>query len=89
MRTFLAWCIERGWLRGENPVADVKGVGKRRPRGKSLGKTGNELRIREARAWYQHAIYLAHRGDQGAVAALVALLLGLRASEITRVAWPT
>lgn len=48
-KTFLAWCTTRGWLR-ENPLGDVKGIGKRRPRGKSLGKAGNELRVREARA---------------------------------------
>jgi integrase len=83
VRTFLAWCIEQGWLRGANPCADVKGIGKRRPRGKSLGKSGNELRVRDARAWYEMAIYRAHRGDDGAIAALVALLLGMRASEIT------
>lgn len=81
-RTFLAWCIERGWIRGANPAADVKGVGKRRPRGKSLGKSGNELRVREARAWYAKALELADGDDQGAIAALVALLLGMRASEI-------
>lgn len=82
VRTFLAWCIERDWIRGENPAADVKGVGKRRPRGKSLGKDGNELRTKQARLWYEMAVYRAHRGDEGAIAALVALLLGMRASEI-------
>lgn len=82
VRTFLAWCIERGWLRGENPTADVKGIGKRRPRGKSLGKSGAELRVKEARAWYATALDLADGDDQGAIAALVALLLGLRANEI-------
>ncbi len=81
-KSFLGWCETRGWVRG-NALADVKGIGKRRPRGKSLGKAGNELRVREARAWYEHAVYCAHRGDQGAIAALVALLLGMRASEIT------
>jgi integrase len=81
-RTFLAWCIERGYLRGANPLENVKGVGKRRPRGKSLGKSGNELRVKEARAWYAKALELADGDDQGAIAALVALLLGLRANEI-------
>lgn len=80
--TFLAWCIERGWLHGENPLEGVRGVGKRRPRGKSLGKSGNELRVKEARAWYVTALELAEEDDQGAIAALVALLLGMRASEI-------
>ena len=80
-RSFLTWCIARGWIR-ENPLAEVAGVGKRRPRGKSLGKSGNELRVKETRAWFEKAIELADEDDQGAIAALVALLLGLRASEI-------
>jgi integrase len=80
-RSFLAWYVERGWLR-ENPLAGVKDIGKRRLRGKSLGKEGNTLRVKEARAWYAKAIELAASGDQGAIAALVAMLLGMRASEI-------
>lgn len=79
-KTFLAWCVERHYL-SSNPLAAVKGVGKLRPRGKSLGKAGNELRIREARAWYAKALELADKSE-GAVAALVALLLGMRAGEI-------
>ena len=82
VRTFLSWCIDKGWIRGGNPAADVKGVGKRRPRGKSLGKSGNELRVKDARAWYLKALELADADDSGAIAALVALLLGMRANEI-------
>jgi integrase len=81
-RTFLGWCIERGWIRGDNPLAEIKGVGKRRPRGKSLGQSGTELRVKETRAWYTKALELAENDDEGAIAALVALLLGMRASEI-------
>lgn len=81
VKSFLAWCVERGWI-AENPCAKVEGIGKRRPRGKSLGKAGNELRVKQARVWYRKALELATGGDQGAIAALVALLLGLRASEI-------
>lgn len=80
-KSFLVWCVKQGWL-SENPLADVEGIGKRRPRGKSLGKAGNELRVKQARAWYGKALELAGEGDQGAIAALVALLLGMRASEI-------
>lgn len=80
-KSFLEWCVGRGWMR-ENPLTGVAGIGKRRPRGKSLGKAGNTLRVREARAWYAKALELADGGDQGAIAALVALLLGLRAGEI-------
>lgn len=82
VKTFLSWCIEQGWLRGANPFDDVKGVGKRRPRGKSLGASGNELRVRETRAWFTKACELAEADDEGAIAALVALLLGMRANEI-------
>lgn len=77
----LAFCVQRGWLR-TNPLADVKGLGKRRPRGLSLGKEGNELRVSQARAWYGKALELAADGDEGAVAGLIALLLGMRATEI-------
>ena len=80
-KSFLVWCVERGWLR-ENPCEGIKGIGKRRPRGKSLGKGGHTLRVKEARAWYNKAVDLADGGDEGATAALVALLLGMRASEI-------
>lgn len=82
VKTFLNWCIDEGILRGENPAAKVVGVGKRRPRGKSLGKSGAELRVRETRVWYTTAMELADGDDQGAIAALVALLLGMRANEI-------
>lgn len=82
VKSFLAWCIERRYFIGENPFAGVKGIGRLRPRGKSLGKSGTELRVREARAWYRKALELADK-DERAVAALVALLLGMRANEIT------
>jgi hypothetical protein len=47
-KSFLAWCVKRGWI-AANPLAAVEGIGKRRPRGKSLGKAGNELRVKQAR----------------------------------------
>ena len=81
MKRFLGWCHDCGWLR-ENAVASIKGVGKLRPRGKSLGKSGNELRVKQARLWYVKALELATAGDEGATAGLVALLLGMRAGEI-------
>jgi integrase len=80
-RTFLEWCVKQGWI-AANPLAGVEGIGRRRPRGKSLGKSGNELRVKGARLWYQAALALANAGDLGATAALVAMLLGMRASEI-------
>jgi integrase len=81
-RTFLNWCIGKRWLRGENPLAEIEGKGKRRPRGKSLGKDGGTLRVKQARAWYRKALDLANQSDEGAIAALVGCLLGMRASEI-------
>ena len=81
VKSMLAWCEKRGWLRA-NPAEEVEGIGKRRPRGKSLGKAGNELRVKQARAWYMKALDLADGGDEGATASLLALVLGMRASEI-------
>lgn len=83
VKAFLEWCRQapRGWIK-ENPFAEVRGVGKLRPRGKSLGKSGNELRVKGAREWYAKALALAADGDQGAIAGLTALLLGMRAGEI-------
>lgn len=81
VKSFLSWCVERGYL-PENPAAEIKGIGTRRPRGKSLGKAGIELRVKQARAVYAKAVELASDGDDGATAVLVALLLGLRAGEI-------
>lgn len=73
-KSFLTWAQRRGWT-SENALATVEGVG-RRKRGKP------QLRIEESRAWYAKAVELAAAGDHGAVAALMAMLLGIRASEI-------
>lgn len=83
VKAFLEWCrrAPQGWIK-ENPFAEVRGVGKLRPRGKSLGKSGNELRVQGARKWYGKALELAADGDEGAIAGLTALLLGMRAGEI-------
>lgn len=69
-----AWCTGKHWLRA-NPLAAVEGKGKRRH-----GKA--QLRIDEARRWMAKATELADAGDVGAVAAMMTLLLGMRASEI-------
>jgi integrase len=45
-------------------------------------KAKPQLRIDEARRWMARAIELADAGEAGAVAAMMALLLGMRASEI-------
>lgn len=74
-KTWAAWCVGRGWLR-ENPFAEVKALG-RKNRGK-VQLTGDE-----AKKWTAKAIELAQDGEPGPVAALCALLLGLRAGEVT------
>ena len=76
-KTFLRWCSgrPRRWV-SRSPIEEVQGAGKRRH-----GKP--QLRIDEARRWVGKAMELAGRGEPGAVAALVSLLMGMRASEIT------
>ena len=73
-RMLMKFAIGKRWLKG-SPVDGVEGLGKRKH-----GKP--QLRIDEARRWTATAIGLADQGDVGAVVALVALLLGMRASEI-------
>lgn len=75
-RSFAKWCSSRNWLRGENPLAKVEGVGKRRH-----GKP--QLRIDDARVWTEKAMELAQAGDDGALAGLMTLFMANRASEIT------
>ena len=73
-RTFLKWCTGKGLLRA-TPLEGVQGTGKRRH-----GKP--QLRIDEARKWQAKAVLLAEEGEDGAVAALVTLVMGLRAREV-------
>ena len=74
-RTFLNWCVKpQQWLKA-NPLAEVTGTGRRRH-----GKP--QLRIDEARRLRLVCHEKARDGDDGAVAVLVGLLMGLRAQEI-------
>lgn len=73
-RRFFAWCVERGKL-SENPAAGVKPVG-RKKRGKP------QLRIGEAQRLSRSALELARGGDEGAIAVLAVLWLGLRSGEL-------
>jgi integrase len=73
-KTFLTWAVGKGHLR-TNPLAGVQGAGKRRH-----GKP--QLRIDEARKWQVKAVQFAEVGEEGAVAALVTLVMGLRAGEV-------
>jgi integrase len=72
-KSFLKWCVGRRWLR-ENPLDGVQGKGRRKH-----GKP--QLRIDEARKWDATAMAMAET-EPGAVAALAALYMGLRASEL-------
>ena len=75
-KSLLKWCATvKRWL-PRNPLDGIEGKGKRRH-----GKP--QLRIDEARRWMAKAMELADAGEPGAVAAMMALLLGMRASEIT------
>lgn len=73
-RGLLVFCVEQHWLR-QNPMIDVKPVGRVR-RGKL------QLRMDEARILVSKCIERAQLGDDGAMAVLLGLLLGLRADEI-------
>jgi integrase len=73
-RMLAKFCVGKGWLRA-SPLDGVEGKGKRRH-----GKP--QLRIDEARRWMAKATEFADAGEAGAVAAMMALLLGMRASEI-------
>ena len=66
-----AWCVDQGWLRA-NPFDDVETVGRKSAR-------SDHLRIDEARALRDVA--LSDATDAG-LAVAMALLMGLRASEV-------
>lgn len=72
-KTFLVWCVEQRWL-PKNPLAEQKGFGRR-----NHGK--EQLTIEEARRWLTVAMHLAPSED-GAIAAALLLLCGLRSSEV-------
>jgi len=73
-KSFLGWCVGKRWI-ARNPLDEVAGVGKRRH-----GKA--QLRIDEARRWQAKALKFADQGEAGAVAAMMSLVMGMRASEI-------
>jgi integrase len=66
------WCVEKGWLR-INPFSEVKPVGRK-------ARRHSHLRIDEARIFRDAALSYAH---DGGLAALLPLLAGLRATEVT------
>jgi integrase len=76
-RTFTRWCESKRWSRVADPFRGIEILGSRRK-----GKDQID-RIDDARRWLGVAIELASAGDAGALAAATALLLGMRASEVT------
>lgn len=75
LKTFFRWCVREKLIK-ESPVEPLEGVGRR-----SHGK--EQLTRDEARRWLDLALELAGNGDDGALAASMTLLMGLRASEVT------
>ncbi len=69
---FAEWCIAQGWLR-EDPFEGLEAIGER-------GRGKPQLRIDEARRFIDTALADDHASG---LPAAVALLMGLRATEIT------
>jgi integrase len=69
---FTSWCVKQGWLRS-NPFDGLEPEGAR-----ASGKP--QLRIDEARTFLETAL---GEGTPSGLAAAIALLMGMRASEIT------
>lgn len=74
LKRFGAWAVSKGWM-ASNPFATLRHAG-RIKRGKP------QLTIDESRLFARHCFARAHDGDAAAIAALIALLMGLRATEI-------
>lgn len=73
-KTFYNWAVKKK-LAPSNPFKEVEGIG-RRLHGKP------QLRIDESRRWLKVAIDEADQGNLGAVAAMMTLVLGMRAGEV-------
>jgi integrase len=75
-KTFGRWLKAQGMIR-ESPLEAIQGIGRRRH-----GKL--QPRRDEGRKWLARALELAHLGEDEAIAALMAALMGMRCSEIVR-----
>lgn len=76
VRTFVRWIVERGWTKVSDPVAGLKAIGRRNKGKRQLAG------LDESRRFLATSLELGKAGDGGAVAAAMALLMGMRASEI-------
>ncbi len=75
-KTFMRWCLKQRWTKVAEPFAGIEILGER-----SRGKEQLD-RVDDARRWLATALELA-TDDVGALAAATALLMGMRASEVT------
>jgi integrase len=73
-KSFLKWCVQKGFI-ASNPAAGVDKVGKRK-RGKK------KLNIEETMKFIEVGMDMAAEGDLGALAAVLALVLAMRAGEV-------
>jgi integrase len=76
-RTFMRWCRKQGWCKTAEPFAEIEVVGQR-----TKGKDQLD-RLDDARRWLGIALQVGVAGDVAATAAATALLMGMRASEVT------
>ena len=72
----MRWCLKQRWTKVAEPFAGIEILGER-----SRGKKQLD-RVDDARRWLATALELA-TDDVGALAAATALLMGMRASEVT------
>ena len=75
VKAFGTWCVSQGWLY-TNPAAGVTPIGQR-----SRGK--KQLNTDDTRKLVALCVAQANTGDDAAVGVLTALLMGMRASEVT------
>jgi integrase len=75
-KTFMRWCLKQRWTKVAEPFAGIEILGER-----SRGKDQLD-RVDDARRWLATALELA-TDDVGALAAATALIMGMRASEVT------
>lgn len=73
-KTFFRWVVASKYLQ-TSPMESLDGRGKRNYR-------KPQLRTSEGRKWLEVALRLADEGDVGATAALLTMVLGLRAGEV-------
>jgi integrase len=76
-KTFLRWCQSKAWLNYPDPLQGIEVQGKRK-----RGKPKFQAIEDDSRRFLAKGLELARAGDVGATAAVTALVLGMRASEI-------